>query len=203
MLSPAIRTTEAELPRPLPWNCILCLWFSATLVVLLTPFISSASFFVQLSTLIPIFSIFFSFNYPHPPFSLMLPNTQFSSPFLLYPLSISCFVCKPQGREMGEKHSLCTTVTKDWWVISTYVPVSLLPQKKKNNKKKTHARAHIYGEKTLKLPAVHLQEDTYRCARVSAGHTRHARLWDTGVHTCIPQLYQTALKLKPKSHHRR
>lgn len=84
--------------------------------------------------------------------SLMLPKTQSSSPFLFYPLSISCFVCKPQGREMGEKHSLCTTVTKDWWVIATYVPVSLLPQKN------THLQEK---HSNYSLPAVHLQEDTY------------------------------------------
>lgn len=64
---------------------------------------------------------------------------------LFHPLPISCFVCKPQGREMGEKHSLCTTVTKDRWVIAIYVPGSLLPQK-------THVYMGGGGEPTLKLP---------------------------------------------------
>lgn len=81
---------------------------------------------------------------------LMPPNTQSS----FHPLPISCFVCKPQGREMDEKHSLCTTVTKDQWVIAIYVPVSLLPQKK----------AHVYMKKkhsNYPLPAVHLQQQTH------------------------------------------
>ncbi len=116
--------------------------FSATLVFLLPPFISSSPFFISLSALIPIFSLF-SLNYPYPLSSLMLPNPQSSSPSLLYPLSISCFVCKPQGREMGEKHSLCTTVTKDWWVIATYVPVSLLPQKTHIYRKNTQITSYL------------------------------------------------------------
>lgn len=84
---------------------------------------------------------------------LMPPNTQSS----FHPLPIFCFLCKPQGREMGEKHSLCTTVTKDRWVIAIYVPVSLLPQK-----------THVYmGEKTLRLPlpAAQLQQQMHAPAR--------------------------------------
>ena len=107
--------------RPLPRRRILCLW---SLQPLSSCSLLSSFFFTLLSTLIHIFSPFFPQLPPQPPppprpphSSLMLPNTLSSSPFLLHPLSISCFVCKPQGREMGEKHSLCTTVTKDWWVI--------------------------------------------------------------------------------------
>lgn len=134
MLSAAIRTTVAALQRPFHWNSILCLWclhlLSFCSLLSSLPLSRSATF--------PIFSFFPSIIYNPSP-SLMLPNTQSSSPF--HPLPISCFVCKPQRREMGEKHSLCTTVTKDRWVIAIYVPVSLLPQK-----------THTYTGKTLKLP---------------------------------------------------
>lgn len=133
MLSPAIRTGVVAPCRPLFRS-------SASHVFLLSSF---HLFLSSLPALIPIFSPFSLQSSMSPNSCLMPPNTQSS----FHPLPISCFVCKPQGREMGEKHSPCTTVTKDRWVIAIYVPVSLLPQKKK--------KQHMYTwkkTKSLRLP---------------------------------------------------
>lgn len=84
---------------------------------------------------------------------LMPPNTQSS----FHPLPIFCFLCKPQGREMGEKHSLCTTVTKDRWVIAIYV--SRLPPPTKNTR--IHGKIHS----DYPSPAAQLQQQTHAPAR--------------------------------------
>lgn len=69
-----------------------------TLVFLLSPFISSSPASFPYSPTFP--SIIDAVHS-----SLMLPNTLLFH-FLFHPLSFSCFVCKPQGKEIGENHSL-------------------------------------------------------------------------------------------------
>lgn len=182
-LSAVIRTTAAEKSRSLShWSSVL-VYDLCHLCFFPHPFHLHVAFLcLVLKPLfhLLIFFFFCSLQLSVPPrSSLMLPNTQSSFPFLLHHPSISCFVCKPQGREMGEKHSAALSQKTG----ESSPLMCLSPSSHKKRKKNTHT------QKKKKLPAVHLH-----------GGTRWWALRNAQFRVQAHTFHCSYTKLKPRSH---
>lgn len=84
---------------------------------------------------------------------LMPPNTQSS----FHPLPISRFVCKPQGREMGEKHSFSAPQSQKTGESS---PV-MFPSPS------SHKKTHVYMGKNTQITPYLLCVCSNRCIHIN------------------------------------